>query len=217
MVSSDVDLCNLSLDLLNVAPISDIQVPATPTEELCQRWYDQTRREALRRHPWNFAGKRAILAADATAPLFGFSSAFVLPSDYIRIMYLNESVINLDSPVPPRDFTVENDRILIGTIRGITATQVQLIYVSDFTNVPKMDPSFISYFVNLLSQKLAYKVTQKNSAVERANALMDASEKRARAMDGQENPPKRIERSRNRRARRNLGGVRNFDGTIVFD
>lgn len=215
--TSDVDVCNLALDLLNVAQITSIETPTTSTEELCSRWYDQTRREALRRHAWNFAGKRVILAPDATDPIFGYSAQFTLPTDYIRIMYLNESVIQFDNPIPPSRFTVEDGRILIGDILGTDPAQVQLIYVSDFKAVPQMDPSFISYFSALLAQNMSYKLTQQNSAVERVNALMERAEDRARAMDGQENPPKRIERSRNRRARRQVGSVKNFDGTIVFD
>ena len=132
-------------------------------------------------------------------------------------MYLNESVQTLDTPIPQSLYKVEDGRILIGSISTQDTTQLRLVYVSDFTNVPQMDPSFIDYFVALLSQKTAFKLTQSNSAVERANALMKEAEQVARAMDGQENPPKRIQRSRNRAARRNVSGVRNFDGTIVFD
>lgn len=215
--TSDVDVCNLALDLLNVGQITSIETPKNTTEETCARWYDQTRRSALRRHPWNFAGKRTILAPDATDPPFGYSAQFTLPTDYIRIMYLNESVIQFDNPIPSHRYTVEDGKILIGSIIGQDPTQVQLIYVSNFTNVPQMDPSFIDYLSTLLAQNLSYKFTQQNSAVERVNALMEQAEARARAMDGQENPPRRIERSRNRRARRQVGSVRNFDGTIVFD
>ena len=216
-VSSDVDIANLALDLLNVDQIGSIENPETSTEETMNRWYDQTRRQALRRHPWNFAVKRTILAPDATDPEFGWESAFSLPSDYIRLTHINESVSTLDNPIPASAYTVENDKILIGSLSTEDTTQLRLVYVSDFTNVPKMDPTFIDYFVALLAQNVSYKFTQQNSAVERVNALMERAETRARAMDGQENPPKRVQRSRNRAARRNVSGVRNFDGTIVFD
>ena len=215
--SSDVDVSNLSLSMLNVKRISTIENPVTPTEELMSLWYDQTRRQALRRHPWNFAGTRIILAPDSEDPLFGYSAQFTLPSDYIRIMYLNESVIQFDSPVSSNRYTVEGGKIKIGGLLGADPTQLQLIYVKDFTSVPQMDPLFIDYFSTLLAQNVSYKLTQQNSAVERVNALMEQAEERARSMDGQENPPRRIERSRNRRARRNIGTVTNLDGTIVFD
>lgn len=216
-VSSEVDICNLSLDLLNQKPITTIETPTTSTEETCARWYDQTRRQALRRHPWNFASKRIILAASSTDPVFGWSKAFDLPDGYIRLMHVNESVIIRDNPVPQSFYTVEGGQILIGDGLNTTSSgQLRLVYVSNFTNVPQMDPSFIDYLSVLLAKNLAYKFTQSNSTVERTDALMEKAEAVARSMNGQENPPKRIERSRTRASRRNSGSVRNLDGIIVF-
>lgn len=216
-VSSDVDICNLTLDLLDQAPISDIETPVTSTEEIFSRWYDQTRKQALRRHPWNFAAKRAIFAPNATAPVFGWSKAFDLPADYIRIMHINESVIVHDSPIPQSLYTVEGGQILIGDILNATsADELRLVYVSDFTNVPRMDASFIDYLHKLLALNVAYKITQSNSTVQRMAELVKDAESVARSMSGQENPPIRVERSSTRRARRNTGGVQNLDGIMSF-
>lgn len=216
-VSSEVDLCNLTLDLLNQAPITSIEIPKTSTEETCARWYDQTRRQALRRHPWNFAVKRVILAPNATTPPFGWQKAFDLPTDYIRLKHLNESIIVRDSPVAASLYSVEANQILIGDISGVSdTTQLRLVYISDFKTVTRFDPSFIDYFVVLMAKNISYKFTQSNSTIERTDKLMDKAEKVARAINGQENPPKRVERSRNRGVRRNSGRARNLDGTIVF-
>jgi len=215
-ISSSVDLCNLSLDLLNTHSIVSIDTPTTATEELCERWYTQTRKQALRRHPWNFARKRVILAASAIDPVFGWSKGFDLPSDYIRLMYLNESVQVLDNPVPSHLFTVEDGQVLIGNLGNLENSELRLVYVRDFTTVTQMDPSFINYFSILLAQNMSYKTTQSNSTIQRLDALMKDAEGVARSMNGQENPPKRVERSRNRAVRRNTGRVFNLDGTIVF-
>lgn len=216
-VSSEVDICNLALDYLNQKPITSIETPTTATEELCARWYDITRKEALRRHPWNFASKRAVLAPNATAPAFGFNQAYNLPADYIRIMYINDSIILRDSPIPFDNYVIEGGQILIGNITGTdTGDQLNLIYVSDFTTVTQMDPSFIDYLATLLAFKLAYKVTNSNTSVDRMRTLMQEAESKARAADGQESPVRRVERSRNRRFRRNVGTVSNYDGTLVF-
>ena len=79
-----------------------------------------------------------------------------------------------------------------------------------------MDSMFIDYFSTKLAQRLSYKITQSNSTVERTDSIMRSLEDKARAMDGQENPPKRIERSRNIRARQNRGAVTNRAGLIFF-
>ncbi len=215
-ISSEVDICNLSADLLNTKPITSIAPPETSTEEAFSRWYDQTRRQALRRHPWNFATKRVVLAADSIAPAFGWSASFTLPTDFIRMGHINQSVIVSDNPVPSSLYTIEGGKVLIGNLSGTDTTQLRLVYVSDFTNVPQMDPAFINYFSILLAKNVSYKFTQSNSTIQRVDALMKEAEATARSIDGQDNPPKRVERSRNRQARRTSGAVSNLDGTIVF-
>ena len=103
----------MALDHLNVKPIVSIETPSNSTEELCARWYDQSRREALRRYPWNFAAKRIILAPDATDPVFGYSKQFTLPADFIRMKYINQSVLVRDNPIPASSYTIEDNKILI--------------------------------------------------------------------------------------------------------
>ena len=79
-----------------------------------------------------------------------------------------------------------------------------------------MDPSFIDYFSALLAKNVAYKLTQSNTAVQRISAILETSATEARTLNGQDNPPKRVERSRNRRFRRSGSKVTNLDGTVVF-
>lgn len=217
MVTSAVDICNLALDFLERAPITSIETPSNATEELMARWYDTTRKQALRKHPWNFATKRIQLAPNATAPNFGYSKQFTLPSDYIRIKYPATSVVVGDSPLPASAYSVEGNSILIGEASTEDTNILNLVYVSDFETVTKMDANFVMFFAALLASNVAYKVTQSNQTVQRMQQLVDKYEAEARSMDGQENPPRRIERSRNRSTRRNTGRVRNYDGYTVFD
>lgn len=216
-VSSEIDICNLALDHLNVKSISSISPPNTSLEELCKRWYDQTRRWCLRRYPWNFATKRVVLAADATDPPFGWSKQFTLPADFIRLKYINESILVRDNPIPASAYTIEDGKILVGDGGAFADTnELRLVYIYDFKTVPQMDSTFVDFFATAMAQNMAYKLSQSNSNVERLNALMEKSQSAARAMNGQDNPPIRVERSRSRRARRSRSGVRNLDGTIVF-
>ncbi len=57
----DIDICNLSLDLLkqNKTVVEDITTTPTTEEEItCARWYHTTREALLRSHYWVFARKR---------------------------------------------------------------------------------------------------------------------------------------------------------------
>ncbi len=60
--TTDVDICNLALDLLkqNKTVVADITTTPTSEEEItCARWYHATREALLRSHNWIFAKKRA--------------------------------------------------------------------------------------------------------------------------------------------------------------
>ena len=68
---STVDICNLALQRLGAKPISSLSDDSTAARE-CNRVYDHARDSELRSHPWNFARKRASLAASSTVPAFGY-------------------------------------------------------------------------------------------------------------------------------------------------
>ncbi len=59
--TTDVNICNLALDLLkqNKTVVADITTSPTSEEEItCARWYHATREALLRSHYWVFARKR---------------------------------------------------------------------------------------------------------------------------------------------------------------
>lgn len=95
--SSDVDICNLALDLLNQNPITSIEAPAgNKTAELCSRWYPMVRASLLMKHPWKFATKRTTLASTTDYALpFGYDVAWKLPDDYIRLIGIGDDITGI--------------------------------------------------------------------------------------------------------------------------
>ncbi len=201
-VSSSTDICNLALDLLSSGTVQDIENPTNPTEELLNRWYDQCRRKVLREHPWNFAAKRIQLAASSTAPAFGYSTQFPVPADFIRVLTINDSTYTSDVPSSSTQYKVENNHILISDLFS-DSTVLNLVYVSDYTNVSGMDPMFIDILSYEIALSVAYKVSESNTNIQRIAELHKQRSAMAKAIDGQESPPKVIERSRSRHVRRN--------------
>jgi len=201
-ITSSTDICNLALDLLSSGTVQDIENPSNPTEELLNRWYDQCRRKVLREHPWNFAAKRAQLAASSTTPAFGYDKQFPVPSDFIRVLTINDSAYTSDVPATSAQYKVENNHILISNIFTDSAT-LNLVYVSDYTNVSGMDPMFIDVLAYEVALSVAYKVAESNANIQRIAELAKQRSALAKAIDGQESPPKVIERSRSRHVRRN--------------
>src|SRR5690606_7797987 len=88
MANNAVSICNMALGELGINAITSLD-QATADARLCNRFYEQTRDEVLRAHPWNFAIKRVNLSAISTAPVFGWLYQYQLPSDYLRLIQLN--------------------------------------------------------------------------------------------------------------------------------
>lgn len=210
-ITSETDIGNLALDLLSAGTVQNIVTPTTPTEELLNRWYDQTRKKVLREHPWNFAASRAVLSASSATPAFGFAYAFPVPADFIRLLSVQDADGN-DLQTKSYGFeNVDNQRCIVSNTEG---GSLRLRYVFNITDVSSFDPLFIHLFAHELALAVAYKVTESNGNVERIGAIQQNAARMAKSIDGQENPPTIITRSKSINARRNMQG--NRTDRVVF-
>jgi hypothetical protein len=207
---SKADICNLALDYLlqtNEEVVTNIEAPSTPTEVVCNRWYDVTRRAVLREHPWLFARKRITLTPTTTTPAFGYSNAYNLPNDFIRLVSIEDP--NSFNPFPNRLYTIEGRQILTNPVEdssnGTSTDSLNIIYIYNLTNVAQVDSLFVEVLAAKLALNMSYKFTSSNSDVQRIEALLRDKLQSARSINGQERPPLRIERSRAHLARRQLG------------
>lgn len=184
-----VEVCNLALDLLKQDVITSIDSPTGGTDVICARWYDQVRRSTLRKHPWNFAATRATLAPNAIAPAFGFTQAFDLPNDFVRLLTIgDDSIDDLQGK-----YQLEDGQLLFSYSDD---SSLKIRYVYDFTEVARMDPLFVDVLAAELALRIAYKVTGSDEAAERITEHLKKIAPEAYAIDGQERPPIRIQRSK---------------------
>ena len=208
-ITSSTDIANLALDLISSGTVQDIENPSNATEEILNRWYDQCRRKLLREHPWNFATKRIVLAADVNSPPFGYAAQFSVPSDFIRILSLGTSLtIDRETLLPTDGYQFEGNKIMLNGYYE-DASAVRLIYICDFKTVSQMDPMFIDLLAYDLALAIAYKITETNTNIERLNGIKERRAAMAKSIDGQERPPVRMERSRALIARSRAGRSRN--------
>lgn len=201
---TEVDICNLALDHLNITPITTITNPTDKVGKVCERWYDNTRKSALRKHTWNFAQKRAALAQLATDPLWGYNAQYELPSDYIRIVEIGD--LN-----QYKDYAIEGTKLLLDETN---TGSLNIRYIYDNKSVETFDP----LFVELLSLELAYNMAfplAGNINLQRSiQILRDDKRREAFGVDGQERPPRRRERSRFKEARMKYG---NYGSPFIED
>jgi len=126
-------------------------------------------------HPWNFAVRRTNLAAHETAPDWGFTAKFPLPSNFLRLLEVRD--------LSTGEFQLEN-----GFIHA-NATVLYIRYIASITDPNVYDALFIDTVATRLAAELAEPLTQsttkKKALLEEYDAFIDD----AKRADAQENPP----------------------------
>ena len=195
-----VDICNLALDKLGQREISatGLTAPVTEIEKVCARHYDQARRKILRKYIFNFARKLDILEESTdVSPAYGYSAAFYVPTDSLKILVVGDATIGGNLRGLQYDI-VENYIYTSYDEDG----DLKVEYVFDAQDVAEFDPLFIDVLVSELAASMAYKFTLKPSlAAAIKQDLLDA-QTAAAAAAGQERPPRRVQTSKLKDARR---------------
>ena len=168
MTSTKISICNHALSLIGSRSISSFEEETT-TAEHCRNVYDQTRKAVLRDHPWSCAKKRTILAPITTYPSFGFSHAFPLPRDFLRLIDAGQC-----------KYEIENRHILAN------AEQVQLIYIFDNDNEDTWDSLLVEAMALKIASRLCKPLTGSDTAGESAKAEYERQIKKARGVNAQE-------------------------------
>jgi hypothetical protein len=148
MAQSTVDLCNKSLQKVGAASIMSL-TDNSREARACAKAYDICRRDELRKHVWNFALKRAALAADTTAPAFGKAYRFPLPADCLRVLLPGGM---------PVDWILEGRSIL-----SSSAGPLNLRYVADVTDCTMFDACFYTTLAISVAIDICEPLTQSNS------------------------------------------------------
>lgn len=207
-VTTKTGLANLTASLLKIDAVSSIDPPDRNNKfaKKAAQWYDESRRDTLADHTWNFALKRVQLPQDATIPAFGYGARYLLPSDYIRV-----AVIGHEAD-PETDYTVEDGYILCNQ-----SAPLNLLYVYDQQDITKMSSKFIQCFARRLAANIAYDMTGNRTFADEMEASYIQYLSVAMTVDGQESPPPyRIRRSKWKSAKegfRPIGGV--YQGRVV--
>lgn len=107
-MTTETDLINRALDILKEAELSSVN-DNRPIARLMKRNFYVTRDALLEESEWNFAIRRASLPEASPAPAYGWSHAYTLPAETIRVIPLT---VNGDSEGYPIPHEVEDGQIL---------------------------------------------------------------------------------------------------------
>lgn len=174
MAQTVIDCCNSALQRVGAASILSLS-DNSPEARACSVAYDSNRRDELRKHQWNFAITRAVLAPDSTAPAFDYTYQFSLPSNCLRV---------LRPATPDLDWQIEGRKILTND-----SNTLYLRYVADIEDAAQWDTSFYNVVAGALAIDICEKLTQSNQKKQMLIQQYNDDLKAARRMDAFESGP----------------------------
>lgn len=177
-MASVVDICNRALQKLGAERIISLTQDSV-SARACNLAYESVRDAELRSHTWNFAIKRKELAADATAPVYGYSYAYTLPSDCLRLLK-NDHQENYYS----NNWKVEGRKIITDE-----SAPLPIRYVYRVTDTTLYDALFIEALSSKMAYEMCEELTQSNSKKEAAAADYRNALREARKINAFENVP----------------------------
>ena len=188
-MATGVSICSNALLMLGAQTINDFADQLNlDRAKLCANLYPTVRDDMLRSHPWNCAIKRAVLAPDAVAPAFGYTHSFELPADFMRVLEVGTNGSQIDYLVEGR--TIQADT---------TVLELRYVFRNEVENT--WDAHLVKLVTLAMAATLAYPVTQSSALQQSFEQKLEMTLKRARAVDGQEDPPQTLGDERLLRAR----------------
>ena len=192
MALSRTQVINRALQLIAADTISDPDEDTT-SARTAKLEYDAVVRAELSAYPWYFAKKQAQIAQDADAPLFKYAYAFTLPTDFMRLVELEDRwVFSVDratqdtNPIPPYEMQGRS------LLTDMTAP-LRIGYVRDLTDEPTLwHPLFEEVVVAALAAALANPLAKSMSTVEAMLKLRRLKGTEARRVNAIQQPPKHI-------------------------
>ncbi len=169
-LSSEVKVANLALTSLGADRILSLTEDSENARKV-NAVFDLIRDEVLRAHPWNFAISRRSFNLLAAAPEYGFSNAFQIQGDVLRI---------LETESDYTKYVVEGDQVLTDD------TEFNCKCIVRVTDTTKWTTDFVTAFAARLAAELAYPIADSRTLAEQMYVVYKEKIAMAKSTDGQE-------------------------------
>lgn len=187
-VTSETDLFNDALGMIGQNPIR-MAGDGSVSSNRCNTFYTPLRKGLLRSHRWNFAERRIQLAQISTGPTFGYTYAYQLPADCLRVWEYNGAGVQTSGFIDY--YGLGTRHIPMFKVEGKSLvshdSQAFVVYSQDINNPSLWDALFYQVIVTWLASKLAASIPKNDT---KADALMKQAVNvllpMALAADGQE-------------------------------
>lgn len=180
-MTTPVTICSNALLMLGDNPIADFDED-NDRARLASNLWPIARDAMLRRHVWNCAIKRVILAPLVTAPAFDYGYQFQLPGDWLRTLSIGEEGER------PR-YRIEGRVILMDE------NACRLRYVFRNENPATWDALLVECMTMVMRRLFAYPISQSGSLEQAIAGYVREALREARAVDGMEDEPEALDDS----------------------
>jgi hypothetical protein len=190
--ASSTDLANLALDLIEQnAPLADVEDAAdtSAAAKAVRRAYLQCWDETLQAAPWNFARKRASLAALEEEPAWGFDYYYQLPSDYLNMQ-------EIEGLAEGEQWSVEETAAGVKAIAIDLDAPLNIAYTYQVRTITRAPPLFLSAFVARLAAAIAAPISKNSEIQTKCWNIYNRTILEAQGADGREQARGRFPDSR---------------------
>ena len=172
---TEVSICSSALTKLGDETITSL-TDDNDRARKCNLLYGSTRDSVLRSHPWNFALKRASLAALVDAPIWEYDYAYQLPADCLRLVKTNANTKDVHK--------IEGRQIYTDAVAPLL-----ILYVRRVEETTDFDANFVDALIVRLAFELANVITGKKRYAEEMWGEYQTKLAHARTIDGMEGSP----------------------------
>jgi hypothetical protein len=182
MATSEVQICNIALQMLGADPITALN-EGSKRASLCKEFYEPARDATLRDHEWNFAQVRVLLVKEVATPAWGFDFQYQLPTD--------PYCLRVNEPYPMEaEWTVESDADGTGRKLLSDTDNIGIRYTARVTDPNLYTPLFVMALSANLAAMMALPLTEDFRQTQLMEAKYKALLNEAKSMDSQEGSPK---------------------------
>lgn len=178
-LTTKIGIINRGLQLLGSQSINSL-IENSMGAKAMLRAYDSIFLSELRKNTWNFAIKRANLAADVSSPIFGKSRYFPLPGDFL---FLAPEETTLSDP-RRRDFNIEGQSIV-----SSEDAPLPIRYVSSSITESMFDVLFAESMSHALAVAVCEEVTNSNTKLSNLSSMYENIISQAKKRNAIENAP----------------------------
>ncbi len=143
MATTNTEICNLALKALGLDPITSLASDSSQAGIILRNTWEATRDAILRAANWRCLLSRSVsLARETAAPSFGFSYAYALPPDCVRVVEMSVDA----------DYSVEGGKLLTDEIEAYV---LYVAYDNATDPVARLDGHLVEALVSQLAVDIA--------------------------------------------------------------